>query len=85
MLGDQEIAKLRGCALIRAQMSNWMEMLWTRLYCRHKQISRFSVVLLSKWNIARRCFETRNETFWIVAPGIGVTMVMATIILLIGR
>jgi hypothetical protein len=47
MLGDQEIAKRRG-GLIRAQMSNGMEMLWTRLYRRRKQISRSPVVLLSK-------------------------------------
>lgn len=65
--------------------SNGMEMLRARLDRRHRQMSRCSVVLLSKWHIARQCFSAKNETFWIVAPGIGVIMLMATIVLLIGR
>ncbi|MGY3234198.1 hypothetical protein ACVMAJ_001088 [Bradyrhizobium sp. USDA 4448] len=36
------------------------------------------------YHIACEWFETRNETFWIVVPAVAVTLLMATIALLIG-
>ncbi len=33
------------------------------------------------YHIACERFETRNGTFWIVVPAIGVTLLMATIVL----
>ncbi len=80
--GERAVRKF---AWVVSVSSNGMEMLRARLDRHHKQMSRCSVVLLSKWHIARQCFETKNETFWLVAPGIGVTMLMATIVFLIGR
>lgn len=76
---------VRKFARVVSVFSNGMVGLRARLDRRRRQMSRCSVVLLSKWQIARQCFATKNETFWIVAPGIGVTTLMATIVLLIGR
>jgi len=36
------------------------------------------------YHIACEWFETRNETFWIAVPAIGVTLLMATIVFLTG-
>lgn len=76
---------VRKFAWVVSVSSNGMEMLRTRLDRRSSQMFRCSVVLRSKWHLPRQRFATKNETFWIVAPGIGVTMLMATIVLLLGR
>ncbi|WP_407185186.1 hypothetical protein [Bradyrhizobium centrosematis] len=36
------------------------------------------------YHIAFEWPETRNETFWIVVPAIGVTLLMAAIVFMIG-
>lgn len=59
--------------------------LWARLRRRHKSISRYLGVVLSNWQLACRFPDKWNEAFWIVVPAIGVTGLMASIVLLLGR